>query len=94
MLRFAGFTIEVMHTPGHTPGVAASATDALVFSGDLVFAGSIGRTDFPNGDDDAMRTSLARFLTLPDDLPVLPGHGPDTTVGRERASNPFLRGLA
>ncbi len=94
VLRFAGFTIEVMHTPGHTPGSCCFRTDALVVSGDLVFAGSIGRTDFPNGDDDAMRTSLARFLTLPDDLPVLPGHGPDTTVGRERGSNPFLRGLA
>lgn len=94
VLRFAGFTLEVMHTPGHTPGSCCFRTDALVFSGDLVFAGSIGRTDFPNGDDEAMRASLARFLTLPDHLPVLPGHGPDTTVGRERASNPFLRGLA
>lgn len=94
VLRFAGFTLDVMHTPGHTPGSCCFRTDALVFSGDLVFAGSIGRTDFPNGDDEAMRASLARFLTLPDHLPVLPGHGPDTTVGRERASNPFLRGLA
>ena len=94
VLRFAGFTLEVMHTPGHTPGSCCFRTDALVFSGDLVFAGSIGRTDFPNGDDEAMRASLARFLTLPDHLPVFPGHGPDTTVGRERASNPFLRGLA
>ncbi len=94
VLRFAGFALETMHTPGHTPGSCCFRTDALVFSGDLVFAGSIGRTDFPNGDDEAMRASLARFLTLPDDLPVLPGHGPDTTVGRERASNPFLRGLA
>ena len=94
VLRFAGFTLETMHTPGHTPGSCCFRTDALVLSGDLVFAGSIGRTDFPNGDDDAMRASLARFLTLPDHLPVLPGHGPDTTVGRERASNPFLRGLA
>ena len=94
VLRFAGFVLETMHTPGHTPGSCCFRTDALLFSGDLVFAGSIGRTDFPNGDDEAMRASLARFLTLPDDLPVLPGHGPDTTVGRERISNPFLRGLA
>ncbi len=94
VLRFAGFTLEVMHTPGHTPGSCCFRTDALAFSGDLVFAGSIGRTDFPNGDDEAMRASLARFLKLPDHLPVLPGHGPATTVGRERASNPFLRGLA
>jgi len=94
VLRFAGFTLETMHTPGHTPGSCCFRTDALVLSGDLVFAGSIGRTDFPNGDDEAMHASLARFLTLPDHLPVLPGHGPDTTVGRERASNPFLRGQA
>jgi glyoxylase-like metal-dependent hydrolase (beta-lactamase superfamily II) len=64
-----------------------------VFSGDLVFAGSIGRSDFPNSDPDAMQASLRRFLMLPDELPVLPGHGPDTTVGRERATNPFLVGL-
>ena len=64
-----------------------------MFSGDLVFAGSIGRSDFANGDPVAMRTSLQRFLTLPDELPVFPGHGPDTTVGRERDSNPFLREL-
>jgi hydroxyacylglutathione hydrolase len=93
VLRFAGFAIEVMHTPGHTPGHCALRTDAVLFSGDLVFAGSIGRADFPNSDPSAMRDSLQRFLTLPDELPVLPGHGPDTTVGRERASNPFLREL-
>ncbi len=93
VLRFAGFAIEVMHTPGHTPGHCCLRTDALVCSGDLVFAGSVGRSDFPNSDPDAMRASLQRFLTLPDDLPVLPGHGPDTTVGRERVSNPFLARL-
>lgn len=93
VLDFAGFSIEVVHTPGHTPGHCCFRTDALLFSGDLVFAGSIGRSDFPNSDPDAMRASLRRFLTLPDELPVLPGHGPDTTVGRERASNPFLAGL-
>jgi len=91
---FAGFSLEVLHTPGHTPGSSCFRTDALVFSGDLVFAGSIGRSDFANSDPGAMRTSLERFLTLPDELPVFPGHGPDTTVGRERAANPFLRELA
>jgi glyoxylase-like metal-dependent hydrolase (beta-lactamase superfamily II) len=90
VLAFAGFSIEVVHTPGHTPGHCCFRTDALLFSGDLVFAGSIGRSDFPNSDPGAMQASLRRFLTLPDDLPVLPGHGPDTTVGRERATNPFL----
>ena len=93
VLTFAGFEIEVVHTPGHTPGHCCFRTDALLFSGDLVFAGSIGRSDFPNSDPDAMQESLRRFLTLPDELPVLPGHGPDTTVGRERASNQFLVGL-
>jgi len=93
VLTFAGFEIEVLHTPGHTPGHCCFRTDALLFSGDLVFAGSIGRSDFPNSDPEAMQASLRRFLTLPDELPVLPGHGPDTTVGRERATNPFLVGL-
>jgi hydroxyacylglutathione hydrolase len=94
VLTFAGFSLEVLHTPGHTPGSSCFRTDALVFSGDLVFAGSIGRSDFANGDPETMRTSLERFLTLPDELPVFPGHGPDTSVGRERDSNPFLRELA
>lgn len=94
VLAFAGFSLEVVHTPGHTPGHCCFRTDALVFSGDLVFAGSVGRSDFANGDPVAMRKSLQRFLTLPDELPVFPGHGPDTSVGRERATNPFLRELA
>jgi hydroxyacylglutathione hydrolase len=93
VLTFEGMTLEVMHTPGHTPGHCVFRMPERVFSGDLVFAGSIGRSDFPNSDPAAMRASLQRFLTLPDDLPVLPGHGPDTSVGRERASNPFLREL-
>ncbi len=94
-LRFAGFDIEVLHTPGHTPGSSCFRVggDVLVFSGDLVFAGSIGRSDFANSDPAAMRTSLLRFLELPDELRTLPGHGPETSVGRERASNPFLVGL-
>jgi hydroxyacylglutathione hydrolase len=94
VLDVAGFSIEVMHTPGHTPGHCCFRTDASVLSGDLVFAGSIGRSDFPNSSTADMGSSLGRFLTLPDELAVLPGHGPDTTVGRERASNPFLLELA
>jgi hydroxyacylglutathione hydrolase len=92
-LDLAGFSIEVLHTPGHTPGSSCFRVDEDVVccSGDLVFAGTIGRSDFANSDPAAMVTSLARFLTLPDDLRVLPGHGPETTVGRERASNPYLR---
>lgn len=64
-----------------------------LFSGDLLFAGSIGRTDLPGGDHQAMLRSLARTLTLPDDTLVLPGHGPTTTIGEQRTSNPFLTGL-
>jgi glyoxylase-like metal-dependent hydrolase (beta-lactamase superfamily II) len=93
-LTFAGLSIEVRHTPGHTPGHCCFMTDAMVFSGDLVFAGSIGRSDFPNSSPTAMRESLGWFLTLEDAGEVLPGHGPRTTVGRERASNPFLMDLA
>jgi len=66
----------------------------VVISGDLVFAGSIGRSDFPNSSPAGMRRSLGWFLTLGDDDEILPGHGPRTTVGRERASNPFLVDLA
>ena len=80
----------MIHTPGHTPGSVCFRFDATVFSGDLIFAGSIGRTDFPDGSQAAMVASLRRFLELPDELSVLPGHMETTTVGRERASNPFL----
>lgn len=90
VLGFAGFRIEVIHTPGHTPGSVCYRTDGFVLSGDLIFAGSIGRSDFPNSSPEDMRRSLERFLTLADPLPVYPGHGPETTVGRERATNPFL----
>jgi hydroxyacylglutathione hydrolase len=84
----------VQHMPGHTPGHCCFRTDAFVLSGDLVFAGSIGRSDFPNSSPADMQRSLRRFLDLPDGSPVWPGHGPETTVGRERATNPFLRGFA
>jgi hydroxyacylglutathione hydrolase len=92
-LDLAGLSIEVLHTPGHTPGSSCFRVgqDIVYCSGDLVFAGTIGRSDFANSDPAKMVTSLTRFLTLPDDLRVLPGHGPETTVGRERASNPYLR---
>jgi glyoxylase-like metal-dependent hydrolase (beta-lactamase superfamily II) len=86
-----------MHTPGHTPGhciFRTDADDAVLLSGDLVFAGAIGRSDFPNSSPTAMRRSLQWFLGLDDDVEVLPGHGERTTVGRERATNPFLVDLA
>jgi hydroxyacylglutathione hydrolase len=90
VIEQAGFALEVIHTPGHTPGSVCFRTDGTLFSGDLVFAGSIGRSDFPNSSGAAMLASLRRFLELPDDLEVLPGHLVTTTVARERATNPFL----
>ena len=93
-LSLAGLNFTVRHTPGHTPGSVTFGSENGLFSGDLLFAGSIGRTDLPGGDHQAMLRSLARTLTLPDDTLVLPGHGPQTTIGAERRTNPFLTGLA
>jgi hydroxyacylglutathione hydrolase len=95
-LRLAGIELVVDHAPGHTQGsVAFRHADGMLFSGDLLFAGSIGRSDLPGGDHQALLASVARVcLTLPDETWVLPGHGPDTTIGAERAGNPFLAGLA
>jgi hydroxyacylglutathione hydrolase len=98
VIELAGLRVTVDHTPGHTPGHVTfrlppegGAEPPRLLAGDLVFAGSIGRTDLPGGSMRDMLASLAtRFLTLPDETLVLPGHGPETTVGRERATNPFL----
>jgi glyoxylase-like metal-dependent hydrolase (beta-lactamase superfamily II) len=94
VLELAGFSLEVVHTPGHTPGSSCFEAEGLLFSGDLVFRGAIGRYDFPNSSAEDMFASLRRFLALPDELDVRPGHGPATTVGRERTTNPFLLQLA
>lgn len=94
-LSLAGLDIVVDHAPGHTPGsVTFRTAPGVLFSGDLLFARSIGRTDLPGGDYPAILDSLARVcLTLPDETEVLPGHGPGTTIGAERGGNPFLAGL-
>lgn len=92
VLDLAGLSLEVVHTPGHTPGHCCFHVEAegLLLSGDQLFAGSIGRTDLPGGDMGALAASMReRVMTLPDDTRVLPGHGPETTIGRERNSNPF-----
>lgn len=92
-LNLAGLDFEVLHTPGHTPGHCCFLLrdEELLFSGDQLFAGSIGRTDLPGGDFNTLMRSMAtRVLTLPDDTGVLPGHGPTTTIGRERTTNPFI----
>jgi len=85
---------HVIHTPGHTPGSICLhfAPDKLLLAGDTLFAGSIGRTDLPGGDSrKILHTIHDRLLTLPDDTRVIPGHGPATTIGHERESNPFLQ---
>jgi hydroxyacylglutathione hydrolase len=89
-ISLAGLEFTVSHTPGHTRGSVTFGSEETLFSGDLLFAGSIGRTDLPGGDDAQMRDSLAKTMLLPDETIVAPGHGPDTTIGQERASNPFL----
>jgi glyoxylase-like metal-dependent hydrolase (beta-lactamase superfamily II) len=109
-LQLAGLEVTVEHAPGHTPGSVTfrlpgvseqgageqgASTPAIILTGDLLFAGSIGRTDLPGGDYGTILDSLARVcLPLPDETVVLAGHGPQTTIGAERASNPFLAGLA
>lgn len=90
-LRFGGLDIAVEHTPGHTPGHCVFLTEGIVFSGDLIFAGSIGRTDFPRGSLEDLMESIRRvILPLADDVTILSGHGPETSVGVERTTNPFV----
>ena len=98
VLDLAGIRLRVDHAPGHTEGSVTVLADReanrppVLVSGDLLFAGSIGRTDLAGGDPDAMMASLARVvLPLDDDTVVMPGHGPTTTIGEERIGNPFLR---
>jgi hydroxyacylglutathione hydrolase len=101
-LSLAGLEITVDHAPGHTRGSVAfrlptesdGAVPEVMLSGDLLFAGSIGRTDLPGGDHATMLRSLAtKVLPLSDEVVVLPGHGPQTTIGQERAGNPYLQDL-
>ncbi len=92
-LSLAGFSIKVFHTPGHTDGGCCYyfADEGVVFTGDSLFAGSIGRTDFPHGSESKLvRSVREKILTLPDETQVLPGHEGTSTVGREKMYNPFL----
>jgi hydroxyacylglutathione hydrolase len=96
-LELAGFTLDVIATPGHSPAHVTYVVDGegAMFSGDVLFAGSVGRTDLPGADHATLMASIATLLErCPDDTAVLPGHMGVTTLGRERAANPFLRELA
>jgi glyoxylase-like metal-dependent hydrolase (beta-lactamase superfamily II) len=94
-LELAGFEIDVVFTPGHSPGHVTYAVDGALFSGDVLFQGSIGRTDLPGGDYATLMESIAALLAAhPDETKVFPGHMGITTLGTERATNPFLRELA
>jgi glyoxylase-like metal-dependent hydrolase (beta-lactamase superfamily II) len=92
-LRIGNVTVEVRHAPGHTPGHVCFVAPGVVLAGDVLFAGSIGRTDLPGGEHQTLLSSIRReLLTLPDETLVYPGHGPVTTIGEERRTNPFLVG--
>ena len=91
-LTVGATTFSVLHTPGHAPGHVIFVGPGLILGGDLLFQGSIGRTDLPYSDGSAMEASLARIAALPGALAVFPGHGPATTIAQELADNPFLNG--
>ena len=94
-LEFLGMTLRAIHAPGHTRGsLIFTIADEVVITGDVLFAGSIGRTDQPTGSPKDMENTLRKKIwPLPDQMRVLPGHGPETTIGHERRTNPYLRNL-
>jgi glyoxylase-like metal-dependent hydrolase (beta-lactamase superfamily II) len=90
-ITFGRITLKVIHTPGHTPGGVSLFANGHVFVGDTLFAGSIGRTDFPGGDFATLKSSIQdKLFTLADDVRVYTGHGPETTIGHEKQHNPFV----
>ena len=90
-IELGPYSLKVLHTPGHTPGSISLVTQGRVFTGDCLFAGGVGRWDFPGGNEQQLFESIrTKLLTLPDDTVVHPGHGPDTSIGEEREGNPFL----
>lgn len=93
-LNLGDLTFEVMHAPGHSPGHVVIHGHGIAFVGDCLFAGSIGRTDLPASKGADLEKSLERITSLPEDTIVYPGHGPTTTIGEERETNPFLTGVA
>ncbi len=92
LITFGDITLNVLHTPGHSPGGVTFYTDGVAFVGDSLFAGSIGRTDFPGGDYNTLISSIkTKLFPLGDDVRVYTGHGPATTIGQEKRMNPFLQ---
>lgn len=90
-VSFGNITLKVIHTPGHTPGGISLYTDGIVFVGDTLFAGSIGRTDFPGGDFNTLISSIkTKLFKMDDDIRVFSGHGPETSIGKEKRFNPFV----
>lgn len=90
LIRFGSETLKVLHTPGHTRGSVCLVGEKLVFTGDTLFAGGIGRTDFPGGSMTDMRFSLQKLTRLPENLLVYPGHGETSMIGEEKKFNPFI----
>ena len=89
--RAGSLEFEVLHTPGHSPGGVTLKIDGFLFTGDALFAGSVGRSDFANSDGTTLIEGIkSRLMTQPDDMIVYSGHGPATTIGREKKTNPFL----
>jgi len=89
-IKAGGLRFKVMHTPGHSKGGICLYGEGVLFSGDTVFQGSVGRTDFPGGSAEELRKSFKRLLGLPDDTKIFSGHGPETTIGREKKENFFV----
>ncbi len=89
IIKLGGLSFEVFHTPGHSPGGICLYADGLVITGDTLFAGSVGRTDFYGGDISKLRDSFRRLMSLPENTKVLSGHGPATTIGKEKKTNMF-----
>jgi glyoxylase-like metal-dependent hydrolase (beta-lactamase superfamily II) len=92
-IKLGDVTLKVLHTPGHSLGSISLIGETEVFTGDALFAGSVGRTDFPGSSDVEMQKSLRKLKRLPDYFKVYPGHGPATTIGEEKRVNPFLLGV-
>lgn len=91
IVKTGDIELKIIHTPGHTPGSISILGQGYIFTGDTLFKGTIGSTDFPGGNWNKMVESIIRLMALPDDIVVLPGHGDTTSIGKERKNNPFVR---